>query len=99
MPTINPPKIDAIAVTIGPGLEPALWVGINFAKALAFVWNKPIVAVNHMEGHMAAVLLQNGGHSNFQFPNKLQNQILKIKNKSISLQSRCWSAGGTRNWS
>ncbi len=54
IPTIGIPKIDAIAVTVGPGLEPALWVGINFAKALAFVWNKPIVAVNHMEGHVVA---------------------------------------------
>jgi len=35
IPIIKPPKIDAIAVTVGPGLEPALWVGINFAKALA----------------------------------------------------------------
>src|SRR3989338_5896042 len=77
IPTIKPPKIDAIAVTIGPGLEPALWVGINFAKALAFVWNKPIVAVNHMEGHMTAVLLQNGGISNSQFP--ISKQVKKSK--------------------
>ncbi|MEK7114351.1 MAG: tRNA (adenosine(37)-N6)-threonylcarbamoyltransferase complex transferase subunit TsaD [Patescibacteria group bacterium] len=48
--------IDAIAVTSGPGLEPALWVGINFAKALALLWNKPLVAVNHMEGHILAAL-------------------------------------------
>ena len=54
IPTIKPPKIDAIAVTVGPGLEPALWVGVNFAKALATVWKKPIVAVNHMEGHVIA---------------------------------------------
>ena len=55
IPTIETPKIDAIAVTVGPGLEPALWVGINFAKALAKVWKKePIVAVNHMEGHVVA---------------------------------------------
>ena len=40
IPTIETPKIDAIAVTVGPGLEPALWVGINFAKALAKVWKK-----------------------------------------------------------
>ena len=57
IPAIKPPKIDAIAVTIGPGLEPALWVGINFAKALALVWNKPVFAVNHMEGHIIASLL------------------------------------------
>ena len=54
----EPPKIDVIAVTSGPGLEPALWVGINFAKALALAWNKPIVAINHMEGHILAALAQ-----------------------------------------
>ena len=46
------PLIDLIAVTSGPGLEPALWVGVNFAKALALLWNVPIVPVNHMEGHV-----------------------------------------------
>jgi N6-L-threonylcarbamoyladenine synthase len=46
------PKIDAIAVTVGPGLEPALWVGINFAKALAHLWEKPLIGVNHLEGHI-----------------------------------------------
>ncbi len=52
------PEIDAIAVTAGPGLEPALWVGINFAKALALVWKKPVIAVNHMEGHILAALAE-----------------------------------------
>ena len=52
----EPPEIDAVVVTAGPGLEPALWVGINFAKAIALVWNKPLVAVNHMEGHVMAAL-------------------------------------------
>ncbi|MBM3271686.1 tRNA (adenosine(37)-N6)-threonylcarbamoyltransferase complex transferase subunit TsaD [Candidatus Kaiserbacteria bacterium] len=46
------PQIDAIAVTHGPGLEPALWVGVNFARALSQLWNVPIVPVNHMEGHI-----------------------------------------------
>lgn len=46
------PQIDLIAVTSGPGLEPALWVGVNFARALALLWNTPIVPVNHMEGHV-----------------------------------------------
>ena len=40
------PNIDAISVTEGPGLEPCLWVGINFAKALSYVWDLPIIAVN-----------------------------------------------------
>ena len=52
------PKIDAIAVTQGPGLEPALWTGINFAKALALAWDKPFIPVNHMEGHLVASLLK-----------------------------------------
>ncbi len=50
----NEPEIDLIAVTVGPGLEPALWVGVNFAKVLAELWNKKVVAVNHMEGHVLA---------------------------------------------
>ncbi|MEY2665514.1 MAG: hypothetical protein RLZZ480_619 [Candidatus Parcubacteria bacterium] len=45
-------QVDLIAVTSGPGLEPALWVGVNFARALALLWNVPIVPVNHMEGHV-----------------------------------------------
>ncbi len=48
------PEIDVIAVTSGPGLEPALWVGVNFAKALAIAWNVQVVPVNHMEGHVLA---------------------------------------------
>jgi len=48
------PEIDLIAVTSGPGLEPALWVGVNFAKALSLLWNIKVVSVNHMEGHILA---------------------------------------------
>ena len=48
------PDIDYIAVTIGPGLEPALWVGVNFARALSSLWNIPIIPINHIEGHIAA---------------------------------------------
>jgi N6-L-threonylcarbamoyladenine synthase len=50
------PNIDAIAVTTGPGLEPALWVGVNFARALSLIWNIPLIPVNHMEGHIVSVL-------------------------------------------
>lgn len=55
--SIENPPIDAIAVTSGPGLEPALWVGINTAEALGFLWNVPVIPVNHMEGHIMASLL------------------------------------------
>jgi N6-L-threonylcarbamoyladenine synthase len=50
--------LDAIAVTEGPGLAGALLVGITFAKSLAFGLNKPLIAVNHLEGHIHAVLMQ-----------------------------------------
>lgn len=50
------PAIDAITVTHGPGLEPALWVGVNFAKALALAWDKPLIGANHMEGHLLSAL-------------------------------------------
>jgi N6-L-threonylcarbamoyladenine synthase len=66
------PDIDAIAVTAGPGLEPALWVGINFSRALSIAWDKPVVAVNHMEGHimMSMTTTEDGiSHmSPFEFP-------------------------------
>jgi N6-L-threonylcarbamoyladenine synthase len=52
------PSMDAIAVTQGPGLAGALLVGISFAKALAFALEKPLIAVNHLEGHIHAVLLE-----------------------------------------
>jgi N6-L-threonylcarbamoyladenine synthase len=49
--------LDAIAVTSGPGLAGALLVGITYAKALAFATGLPLIAVNHLEGHIHAVLL------------------------------------------
>ena len=55
--TVKAPKIDLITVTSGPGLEPALWVGINFAKALSVAWKIPIIPANHMEGHILSSLL------------------------------------------
>lgn len=54
---IERPALDAIAVTTGPGLEPALWVGINFAKALSFIWDIPVMPVNHMQGHALSTLI------------------------------------------
>ena len=51
-------SVDAIAVTQGPGLAGALLVGISFTKALAFALGKPLIAVNHLEGHIHAVLLE-----------------------------------------
>jgi len=73
--TYQKPKIDALAVTIGPGLEPCLWVGINFAKALSSYWNLKIIPVNHIEAHIlinflnrkiklpSVALIVSGGHT------------------------------------
>jgi len=47
-------SIDAMAVTIGPGLIGSLLVGVNFAKALAYALKKPIIPINHLEGHLYA---------------------------------------------
>lgn len=51
-------QLDAIAVTEGPGLAGALLVGITFAKAAAFAAGRPLIAVNHLEGHIHAVLME-----------------------------------------
>ncbi len=69
-------EIDAIAVTYGPGLVPALRVGVELARTLSLLWNKPLVEVNHLEGHIysnwlsgtaatfpALVLIVSGGHT------------------------------------
>ncbi len=72
--------IDAVAVTYGPGLVGALLVGINSAKALSYAWQKPLIAVNHIEGHIHANFIENqnleppficlvvsGGHSHLVY--------------------------------
>src|ERR1700733_12712432 len=51
-------ELDAVAVTEGPGLAGALLVGITYAKALSFGLGKPLVGVNHLEGHIHAVLME-----------------------------------------
>jgi N6-L-threonylcarbamoyladenine synthase len=51
--------VDEIAVTVGPGLEPALWTGINFAEELGKKFHKPVRGTNHMEGHLYSFLLEN----------------------------------------
>lgn len=80
------PSIDAIAVTYGPGLEPALWVGINFAKALSAVWNIPIIAVNHMEGHIIISMVGN---------ESIKSQVSSIKEFEYPLLALLISGGHT----
>lgn len=65
-------QFDAVVVTYGPGLEPALWTGIEFAKNVAQERGVPLIPVNHMEGHIISSLAQRENNksqiSNVQFP-------------------------------
>ena len=60
-------KFDLISVTIGPGLEPCLWVGVNFAKNLSKKLEIPIIPINHIEAHIYANLVD-GQKKFFRFP-------------------------------
>ncbi len=69
---LTPNDIDAIGVTKGPGLIPALLVGVSAAKTLALAWNKPLLGINHLEGHIYANCLSNtkdeAKEANLPFP-------------------------------
>src|ERR1017187_7195311 len=51
-------SVDAIAVTVGPGLVGSLLVGLTYAKSLSFASGRPLIAVNHIEGHIHSVILE-----------------------------------------
>lgn len=63
--SVTPEEIDCIAVTRGPGLIPALLVGVSAAKTLALAWKKPLLGVNHLEGHIYANLFASGAELRF----------------------------------
>jgi N6-L-threonylcarbamoyladenine synthase len=64
---IQPKKIDLISVTNGPGLIPALLIGVNVAKTLSYAWKKPLLGIHHIEGHIYANLL-NAENETIKFP-------------------------------
>ncbi len=66
-------KLDLIAVTKGPGLEPCLWVGINFAKDLSEKMNIPLVPTNHIESHILANFL----NTKYQIPRRRNSVSLR----------------------
>lgn len=66
--TTGKPPIDVIAVTSGPGLEPALWVGVNFAQALGLLWQTPVIPVDHMEGHILSSIFDGEKLADLAFP-------------------------------
>jgi len=79
---ISRPQVDVIAVTSGPGLEPALWVGISFARALLKLWDIPVIGVNHMEGHITSVLLKTE-ELKISIPPLLTSHVLPLASTSI----------------
>ncbi len=78
--------INIIAVTNGPGLEPALWTGIVFAKELGVKHNIPVIPVNHMEGHIVSSLLQN---------TDINNDFIELKKINFPSLSLLISGGHT----
>jgi len=61
-------KPDVIAVTSGPGLITGLIVGVETAKTLSYLWDIPIISMNHIEGHIHSVLIQNSESQIFNYP-------------------------------
>ena len=92
--------IDAVAVTYGAGLLGALLVGVNYAKGLAYAWKKPLYAVSHVKGHLAAnyidstleppylCLLASGGHTAVL-------EVADYEDTRLVGQSRDDAAGGS----
>ncbi len=65
---VQPEELDALAVTNRPGLVGALLVGVTTAKALAYVWNKPLIDIHHLEGHLASAFLAPDAASRLKLP-------------------------------
>jgi N6-L-threonylcarbamoyladenine synthase len=91
--------IDAIAVTQGPGLAGALLVGVTYAKALAYSLEKPLIAVNHLEGHIHAVLLEERQRGNRDFPFPVLALVVSGGHTHLYLAELKTGPAGTSGWS
>jgi N6-L-threonylcarbamoyladenine synthase len=101
-------ELDAIAVTEGPGLAGALLVGITFAKAVALAADRPLIAVNHLEGHIHAVLMEaeaslasadpllalvvSGGHTHLYLAHRNTNGTWRYRNVGKTLDDAAGEA-------
>ncbi len=99
---MTPANIDIISVTNGPGLIPALLVGVNYAKTLAYLWEKPLIGIHHIEGHIYANFISDkiSAISNFQFPISKQikkSQILNLTRAQNSKEVKKDSSSITEN--
>lgn len=86
--------IDLITVTVGPGLEPALWTGINFAKDLAKKYKKPLVGANHLEGHLYSFLLSQKKTVNSKSQKPKSKQLLEFGAWSLEFPAIVLSVSG-----
>jgi N6-L-threonylcarbamoyladenine synthase len=92
---IRPTRLDLLAITKGPGLITSLISGLETVRALSFAWNKPVIEINHIEGHIysnfinpeskinypALILTVSGGHTNLVLMDK--NNKLKIIGETL----------------
>ncbi len=72
---LSPADIDLIAVTEGPGLMPALVIGVTAAKTLSFIWKKPLLGIQHLEGHIYANFIENKISENTEAKNTKTKQV------------------------
>jgi N6-L-threonylcarbamoyladenine synthase len=93
-----PQDIDLMAVTQGPGLIPALLIGVNAAKTLSYVWKKPLIGIHHIEGHIFANFISDKISecqiSNVKCQNSTKNYKLKTKNLNIKFPILCLVVSG-----
>jgi len=96
---LSPADIDLIAVTQGPGLMPALVVGVTAAKTLSFVWNKPLIGIQHLEGHIYANFLglrkNQSPNAKNQFSEELPESIIRNQESIFPLVALVVSGGHT----
>ncbi|WP_433968152.1 tRNA (adenosine(37)-N6)-threonylcarbamoyltransferase complex transferase subunit TsaD [Tunturiibacter gelidiferens] len=88
--------LDAVAVTAGPGLAGALLVGITYAKALTFGLDKPLISVNHLEGHIHAVLMETRQRSDV--PMELPLLALVVSGGHTHLYLASHQQGSETDW-
>lgn len=85
---ISPKKIELISVTNGPGLIPALLIGVNAAKAFSYLWKKPLIGIHHIEGHIYANFISSktGVNSKFQISSTKQPKSYNLKTKGSNIR-------------
>ncbi len=85
---VPPQQVDVIAVTQGPGLIPALLIGVNTAKTLSYVWKKPLLGIHHIEGHIYANFIGENLKS------EILSRVLGTKQEEIKFPVLCLVVSG-----